>query len=128
MFFFNFAYAEKNYFVEGEKLFAEKKFNDARFKFEQDILYNPKNEKSYLYLAKIFKNLKKGDLEENNLKTVILLNPKNEEAIYYLTLINIEKSNFSRAKELISILEKVCDNFCNQKVELDKKLKNSLKQ
>ena len=40
---------------------------------------------SYLYLSKIFKNLEKKDLEEQNLKTVILLNPKNEEAIYNLS-------------------------------------------
>ena len=30
----------------------------AKFKFEQDIVFNPKNEKSYLYLSKIFLNKK----------------------------------------------------------------------
>ena len=120
--------AEKNYFSEGKKLFKEKKFDDAKFKFEQDIIFNPKNEKSYLFLAKIFNNLKKNDLEEKNLNTVLLLNPKNDEAIYYLTLINIDKSNFSKAKELISILDRVCVKFCTQKLKLEKKLENSLKK
>ena len=31
---------------------------------------------SYLYLSKIFNNLKEKVLEEQNLKTVIMLNPK----------------------------------------------------
>jgi len=128
IFFNNLAYAEKNYFFEGKKLYEEKKFKDAKFKFEQDILFNPKNEKSYMYLAKIFNNLEKSLLEENNLNTVILLNPKNDEAIYYLALINIKKSNFSKAKELISTLENVCDKYCDQKEKLEDQLKNSLKQ
>ena len=56
----------------------------AKFKFEQDIVFNPKNEKSYLYLSKIFNKLKKKELEEKNLNTVLLINPKNEEATYNL--------------------------------------------
>ena len=45
---------------------------------------------SYLYLSKIFKNLKNKDLEEQNLNTVILLNPKNEEAIYNLAKLKLD--------------------------------------
>ena len=90
--------ASSNFFDEGKKLFLEEKYKDAKFKFEKDIVFNPKSEKSYLFLAKIFKKQKKTILEENNLITVILLNPKNEEAIYFLALLNIKKSNFSKAK------------------------------
>ena len=61
-----------------------KKYNLAQFKFEQDIVFNPKNENSYLYLAKIYNFKKNDNLEEKNLNTVILLNPKNEEAILSL--------------------------------------------
>ena len=120
--------AKNQYFKEGLDLFENKKFKKAKFKFEQDVVYNPKNELSYLYLSKIFKNLNKKDLQEHNLNTVILLNPKNDEAIYYLALINIKKSNFSKAKELISTLENVCDKYCDQKEKLEDQLKNSLKQ
>ena len=81
--------AKDTYFDEGKKLFDEKKFPESKFKFEQDIVFNPKNERSYLYLAKIFKKEEKDDLEEQNLNTVILLNPKNEEALYLLTLLKI---------------------------------------
>ena len=74
-------FANTEFFEEG-KSFKNKKFDEAKLKFEQDIVLNPKSEMSYLYLSKIFNNLKK-DLEEQNLNTVILLNPKNEEA--YIT-------------------------------------------
>ena len=80
--------AEINYFQKGKNLFIEKKYDQAKFKFEQDLVFNPKNENSYLYLAKIFKLKNDDEQEESNLKTVILLNPKNEEAIYHLALLN----------------------------------------
>ena len=124
----NIVQAEENYFSEGKKLFNNKKYEDAKFKFEKDIVFNPKNEKSYLYLAKIFNKKENKNLEESNLNTVILLNPKNEEAIYYLAKLSIKKSNFSKAKELIENLDSVCKNFCTFKKELENELNNSLKQ
>ena len=120
--------AEINYFDQGKKLYEKKSFKESKFNFEKDIVLNPKNEKSYLYLAKIFKNQKKQNLEENNLNTVILLNPKNEEAIYLLSLLNIEKSNFSKAKELINTMKSVCSKLCHVTKKLEEKLNNSLKQ
>ena len=55
---------------------------------------------SYLYLSKIYKNLKKIELEEQNLKTVILLNPTNEEAIYNLAKLKLDSSDYKKSKEL----------------------------
>ena len=84
--------AGTNYFNEGLTFYQNKQFNKAKFKFEQDIVFNPKNEKSYLYLSKIFNEQEKKELEEKNLNTVILLNPKNEEATYNLAqLLHLEK-------------------------------------
>ena len=114
-------------FDEGKKLYQNKKYKDAKFKFEKDIVFNPTNEYSYLFLAKIFNKQKKVNLEENNLNTVLLLNPKNEEAIYLLTLLKIRNSNFSKAKELISTLNSICEKMCSSKLELQKKLDSSLK-
>ena len=37
-------------------------YEEAKLKFEQDLVLNPKSELSYLYLSKIFKNLKKKEL------------------------------------------------------------------
>ena len=121
------AYSKNSYFFDGKKLFENKKYKDSKFYFEKDIVFNPKNEDSYLYLAKIFKKEEKDNLEENNLNTVLLLNPKNEEAIYLLTLLNIKNSNFSKAKELINKFNLVCKKMCSSKLELQSKLDSSLK-
>ena len=115
---------EKNYFVEGKKLFEENKLDDAKLNFEKAIVFNPKSENSYMYLAKIFKKKDEDAQEELNLDTVILLNPKNEEAIYYLTLLTIKKSNFNKAKDLLSKFNLVCKNICNKGKELKSKLNN----
>ena len=116
--------AKNSFFLEGERLFNEKKFSQSKYKFEKDIVFNPKSELSYLYLAKIF-NVQKNDfLEEQNLNTVIMLNPKNEEALYLLAKLNIKKSDYKKSKELINNLKEVCSNFCQKEAELKEKLEN----
>jgi tetratricopeptide (TPR) repeat protein len=118
------AISKSNYFDQGEKLFKEEKFSESKFKFEKDIVFNPKNEKSYLYLAKIFKKKNNDWLQEQNLNTVILLNPKNEEAIFLLTLLKIKQSDYSESQKLIEDFKKVCKIFCEKEKELSKKLEN----
>ena len=66
---------QSNYFEKGIKLFQKKKFNESKILFERDLVFNPKNEKSYLYLAKIFDERDNDDELEINLKNVLLLNP-----------------------------------------------------
>ena len=130
LFFFNFTnflLAGNDNFHEGKKLFDLKKYEDSKIKFEKDIVFNPKNENSYLYLAKIFNKKDNIELEENNLNTVIILNPKNEEAVYLLTVLNIKKSNFNKAKSLIDTFESICNSMCSSKDELLKKLEDSSK-
>ena len=124
---FNNVSAKNTYFESGKKLYDDKNYNDSKYFFEKDIVFNPKSENSYLYLAKIFKEEEKDDLEENNLNTVLLLNPKNEEAIYLLALLSIKKSNFTKASELIATLTSVCEKFCGARLELQEKLDNSAK-
>ena len=48
------SFAKSEYIKEGIDLYNKNKFEDAKFKFEQDIVFNPKSELSYLYLSKIF--------------------------------------------------------------------------
>ena len=93
-------FAKSEYIKEGIVLFNTNKFEDAKFKFEQDIVFNPKSETSYLYLSKIFNKLDKKILEEKNLNTVILLNPINEEAIYNLAKLKLSSSDYKKSKEL----------------------------
>ena len=119
---------ENKYFNEGINFFEKKEFKKAKFKFQQDIVRNPKSVNSYLYLSKIFEKEKNLELEEMNLNTVLLLNPKNEEAIYNLTLVNLKKSDFKGAKKLINDFKKNCKNLCSQLKTLNTKLENSLKK
>ena len=96
MFFFfstSFSFAKSEFIKEGIDLYNKNKFEDAKFKFEQDIVFNPKSELSYLYLSKIFNKQDKKSLQEKNLNTVILLNPKNEEAIYNLAKLKLTSSD-----------------------------------
>jgi tetratricopeptide (TPR) repeat protein len=118
-FFSNPIYAKNQYLQEGINLFKNKKFKQAQFKFEKDIVFNPRSELSYLYLSKIFKNLDKKELQEQNLNTVILLNPKNEEAIFNLAKLKLENSDYKKSKELNTRLHSVCINFCGESKKLE---------
>ena len=121
-------FANPQYFEEGVNLFKNKKFDEAKFKFEQDIVFNPKSEMAYLYLSKIFNNFKQQDLEEQNLNTVILLNPKNEEAIYNLAKLKLSTSDYKRSKELNDKLIILCEKFCSKSQKLKKEIENLSKK
>ena len=120
--------AKNQYFNEGLSLFKNKKFKEAKFKFEQDIVMNPKSEMSYLYLSKIFNNLDKKDLEEQNLNTVILLNPRNEEAIFNLAKLKLSTSDYKKSLELNKKLKLVCKTYCNKSDQLKKEIENLSKK
>ena len=127
--FFNSSLLAKSKFLqEGINLYNKKKFDDAKFKFEQDIVLNPKSELSYLYLSKIFKNLNKIKLEELNLNTVILLNPRNEEAIYNLAKLKLNVSDYKKSTKLNNKLFSLCKKFCNQSRALKIEIKNLSKK
>ena len=124
----NFLFANNQFFQEGVDLYKNKQFNEAKFKFEQDIVFNPKSEMYYLYLSKIFKNFDKRDLEEQNLKTVILLNPENEEAIFNLAKLKLETSDYKKSKELNDRLSDLCKKFCDKSENLKKEIENLSKK
>ena len=113
---------QTNYFDKGMELFQKKEFDKSKILFERDIVFNPKNEKSYLYLAKIFNKNENDKEEEINLNNVLLLNPQNEEAIYMLTLLKTKQSDYNQAKELINKFILVCTSFCSKKKEIQDKL------
>ena len=124
----NLLYAKSKYFYEGVNLFNKEKFKEAQFKFEQEIVFNPKSELSYLYLSKIFNKLDKKDLEEQNLNTVMLLNPKNEEAIYNLAKLKLASSDYKKSKELNNKLNSICNKFCDKNSELKIEIENLSKK
>ena len=124
----NFLQAKSNYFSEGVNLYKKEKFKEAQFKFEQEIVFNPKSELSYLYLSKIFNKFDKKDLEEQNLNTVMLLNPKNEEAIYNLAKLKLASSDYKKSKELNKRLSSVCNKFCSKNNDLKIEIENLSKK
>ena len=124
----NLLHAKSNYFNEGVNLYKEERFKEAQFKFEQEIVFNPKSELSYLYLSKIFNKLDKKDLEEQNLNTVMLLNPKNEEAIYSLAKLKLASSDYKKSKELNNRLSSICNKFCDKNSELKIEIENLSKK
>tara|TARA_B100000029_G_C17481467_1_gene925728 strand:+ start:479 stop:904 length:426 start_codon:yes stop_codon:yes gene_type:complete len=113
--------AQPNNFDEGVKLYNMNEFDKSKIFFEREIVFNPKHEKSYLYLAKIFKKKENEEEEEINLNNVLLLNPQNDEAIYLLVLLKIKQSDYEKSKELIDQFGLVCKNFCNKSDEIKKK-------
>ena len=122
--FIDKATSENNFFLEAKKSYDEKKYDDSKFLFQRNIVFNPKDENSYLYLAKIY-NFEENEREkEKNINTVLLLNPKNEEAIYILMEIELKKSNYSRVRELMENFTKVCIKFCDNKNSILESLKN----
>ena len=121
-------FAKNQHFQEAIDLFKNNKFEEAKFKFEQDIVINPKSEMSYLYLSKIFKKLNKKKLEEQNLNTVILLNPKNEEATFYLAKLKLESSDYKKSKELNDRLISFCKKYCSEGKKLKTEIENLSKK
>ena len=124
LFIINYSHSKENFFADAKELFDKKKYEESKFLFQRDIVFNPKKAKSYLFLAKIFKIEKNLKEEEKNLNTAILLDPKNEEAIYLLMDIEIERSNFAKVKELKKKFEMICSNLCPKISSIDEKLKN----
>ena len=92
--------------------------------FHKNIVYNPKDSASYLYLAKIFKIEEDKRQEEKNIKTTLLLDPKNEEAMYLLIDMELERSNFSKADELSKDFKKICIDMCEKIALIESRLKD----
>ena len=118
------SFAEKyNFFNEAKILFEEEKYEDSKFLFQRNIVYNPKNAESYLYLAKIF-NLEENKLEqEKYVNSALLLDPKNEEALYLLIDIELKRSNFSKVDELKNNFKKICLTLCEKLALINSRLK-----
>ena len=115
---------ENNFFNEAKDLFDKEKYEDSKFLFHRNIVYNPKDSASYLYLAKIFKIEEDKRQEEKNIKTTLLLDPKNEEAMFLLIDMELERSNFSKADELSEDFKKICVDMCEKIASIESRLKD----
>ena len=117
-------YAKEDFFDEAKNKYDEKKIEDSKFLFQRNIVFNPKDAKSYLYLAKIYNSEENERKEIKYLKTTLLLEPENEEAMYMLIDIELKKSNFSEVKKLTKNFIIICSSFCDKTKSINKRLKN----
>ena len=116
--------AKENFFEKAKNKYDEKEMEDSKFLFQRNIVFNPKDAKSYLYLAKIY-NFEKNEREElKNLKTTLLLEPDNEEAMYMLIDIELEKSNFSEVRNLTKKFNVICSTLCEKVKSINERLEN----
>ena len=144
------AFSKENFFNEAIKKYQDKKYEEAKFIFERNIVYNPKDAKTYLYLAKqeiiglklilkkqhqlqLYQQLQELDQkqdvddqrkEEKNLETALLIDPSNEEALLMSMKVALKKSNYSKVKTLSETFVKVCNKLCNENDQIQESLKN----
>ena len=121
---FSLSFGNDDFFRKGLELYNEKKYQDARFMFERSIVFNQKDSKSYLYLAKIYNFEEDKKKEEKNLEATLLIEPNNEEAILMSMKIALEKSNYSKVKSLSNTFTEVCKKLCDENKNILETLKN----
>ena len=122
--FFNISFGNESFFNKGLEFYKSKKYEEARFMFERSIVFNPKDSNSYLYLAKIYNIEEDQKKEQKNLDAALLIQPNNEEAILMSMKIALEKSNYSKVKDLSKTFAKVCKKLCNENKSILETLAN----
>ena len=120
--FFSTSIANENFFNEAKILYEEEKYDESKFLFQRNIVFNPKDSKSYLYLAKIF-HVEENELEEEkNLNSTLLLEPDNEDAMYMLIDMELKRSDYSEVKDLLNNFSKICNLLCDKIASMEKRL------
>ena len=122
--FFNLAISKENFFIDAKNKFNSKQLEESKFLFQRNIVFNPKDAQSYLYLAKIYNSEENEKEEEKNLKSTLLLEPDNEEAIYMMINIELKKSNYLEVKSLIKDFAIICLELCEKTKTINESLKN----
>jgi len=122
--FFNLTIAKENFFNDAKNKFEKNKYEESKFLFQRNIVFNPKDAQSYLYLAKIYNSEENEKEEEKNLRTALMLEPDNEEAMYMIINIELNKSNYSEVKSLIKDFNIICSKLCEKTETINKDLKN----
>ena len=118
------SFAKEDFFAKAKNLFDNEKYDESKFLFQRNIVFNPKNSKSYLYLAKIYKTEENKREEEKNINTALLLEPNNEEAMYMLIDIKLKRSDYNRVKELTEKFEIICSSLCDKIDLINERLTN----
>ena len=107
-------FAKENFFNEAKNLFDNEKYEESKFLFQRNIVFNPKDAKSYLYLAKIYETEENEIEKEKNVNTTLLLEPDNEDAMYMLIDLKLKRSDYAKVKELNEKFKIICSSLCNK--------------
>ena len=116
--------AKENFFDKAKNLYEKEKYEESKFLFQRNIVFNPKDSKSYLYLAKIYETEENEVEKEKNINTTLLLEPDNEEAMYMLIDVKLKKSDFEQVKKLRNDFEVICKTLCSKVKSIDERLTN----
>ena len=118
------AIGKENFFNEAKNLFDNGKIEESKFLFQRNIVFNPKDAKSYLYLAKIYEAEANEQEEEKNINTTLLLDSSNEDAMYMLIDMKLKKSDYKKVEELTEKFQIICSLLCNKIDSIKERLTN----
>ena len=116
--------AKENFFDKAKILYDEGNFEESKFLFQRNIVFNPKDSKSYLYLAKIYETEENDREKEKNINVTLLLDPENENAMYMLIDLKLKKSDYKKVKELSKKFEIICSSLCSKISSINERLEN----
>ena len=118
------SFARENFFVEAKELFDKGKYEESKFLLQRNIVFNPKDAKSYLYLAKIYETEENEKEKEKNINTTLLLEPDNEDAMYMLIDLKLKRSDYEQVKALSEKFQIICSSLCNEIDTIKERLTN----
>ena len=116
--------SKENFFDEAKMLYEQGKLEESKFLFQRNIVFNPKDSNSYLYLAKIYEAEANEKEEEKNINSTLLLDPSNENAMYMLIDMKLKKSDYKKVKELTKNFQIICSLLCNKIESIKERLTN----
>ena len=118
------SFAKENFFNEAKNLFDKGKYEESKFLFQSNIVFNPKDAKSYLYLARIYETEENEIEKEKNINTTLLLEPDNEDAMYMLIDLKLKRSDYAKVRELSKKFKTICSSLCNKIASIKERLTN----
>ena len=113
------------------KIFLKRELNFIKIKIMmmqnlclKKVLFLIQRTQILIYIAKIYKIKKDQEKEEKNLVSTLLIEPDNEEAILMSMKAALEKSNYSRVRDLSKTFKKVCKKLCDENKDILETLTN----
>ena len=103
MFIKTAAYGSENFYDQAVDKFNDKKFDDSKFLFHRNIVYNPKDAKSYLYLAKSYQSVSQLDSAMIYYDSIMYFTKSiaAAESKYHICEIAYERKNYELCESLI---------------------------